>query len=115
MSVICTSCKKEFDESSNFCPHCGKKSEAADVALTSAQRIKIYLASFFLSPFGLIWFFKYFRDEKKENKTVAYTSLVITLIPLILLFFVGRAYISSFSSVIDMYKSNLNVYSELGL
>ena len=64
---------------------------------------------------GLIWFFKYFRDDKLENKKVAYTSLIITLVPLILLLVIGGRYISSFSSIIETYQSNLDVYSELGL
>lgn len=114
MSILCPSCKKEIDDSDNFCPHCGHKSDLANVALTSTQKRRIYIASFFLTPFGLYWFFKYFRDDKPENRKAAYISLIFTIVPLVLLVIIIGKYINSLSGVIDMYETNLEVYSELG-
>ena len=115
MNTLCSNCKKEIASEDIFCPHCGHKTDRPGTVLTSPQRIKIYLASFFLSPFGLIWFFKYFRDENPENKKVGYAALVITLLPLILTMIIGARYIKSFSTIINTYETNLDAYSELGL
>lgn len=115
MNVPCPSCKKEVTAGVSFCSYCGHKLNPRGVVLTSTQKIRIYLISFFLSPLGLIWFFKYFRSDKLENRKVAYTSLIITLVPLVLILVIGSKYINSFSSVIEMYETNLDVYSELGL
>jgi hypothetical protein len=115
VDVLCSSCKKEIDEGVNFCPYCGHRLNLTGAVLTSTQKIRIYLASFFLSPFGLIWFFKYFRDDELENRRVAHTSLIITLVPLTLILVIGGKYINSLSSIIEMYETNLDVYSELGL
>ena len=115
MNTLCPNCKKEIDSDSNFCPYCGHKSDTTKAALTSTQKRRIYIASFFLTPFGLFWFFKYFRDDKPENRKAAYISLIFTFVPLILIVVTMGKYINSLSSVIDAYETNLEVYSELGL
>jgi uncharacterized membrane protein YvbJ len=115
VNALCPNCKKEMDDGNNFCPHCGHKSDTTKMALTSTQRRRIYLASFFLTPLGLYWFFKYFRDDKPENRKVAYISLIFTFVPLILIVVTIGKYVNSLSGVIDAYETNLEVYSELGI
>jgi len=115
MTVTCPSCKKEIDDSVNFCPNCGQEFILEKKALSPVKKRRIYLASFFLSPLGLIWFFKYFRSDEKENKKVAYIALVLTLLPLIFTLIVSKKYISVMSTTMGTYKDNMGVYSELGL
>ena len=115
MKVLCSSCKKEIEDNVNFCPHCGQKPDLTPKALSTARKTRIYLASFFLSPLGLIWFFKYFRDDILENRKTAYIALAITLTPLLFVLLVGGKYVSSMSNFSELYKTNMNIYSELGL
>ena len=115
MNVLCPKCQKEIDADVNFCPYCGSNLNPKRKILTSIQKIKIYLGSFFLSPFGLIWFFKYFRDEEPENKKTAYVSLVITLVSLVFILITLSKYINSLSSIMEMYNTDLGTYSNLGL
>ena len=112
MTVTCPNCKGEIDSGVNFCPHRGYKIGLKNQPLSSGQKIKIYLISFVLSPLGLFWFFKYFTDEKQENKRVAYISLILTLIPLIFMLISGRKIMDSLSGSI---QNELDVYSEFGL
>ena len=116
MNIICPNCKKEIDDSAKFCPLCGQElSLAGTTTLSSSKKIKIYLASFFLSPLGLFWFFKYFKSDETENRYVAYTCLIITLLPLITTAVIGSKYIGALSSSMELYNTNLDAYSKLGL
>lgn len=114
MIEACPSCKKEIDLGSEFCSHCGHKLSIASSTLTSRQKTGIYLGSFFLSPLGILWFFKYFRSDNAETKKVGYASLIITIVPLVLTLVIVGRYLSSVSNIIDVYESNLKIYSELG-
>ena len=115
MNISCRSCKKEIDDSLSFCSYCGQKTNIKGLGLTTAQKTRIYLASFFLSPLGLIWFFKFFRDDNLENRKVGYISLVITLVPLVLVLVIGGTLSNYLFGYIEKYEKDLGVYSELGL
>lgn len=78
------------------------------------QKVKVYLISFMLTPLGLYWFFKYFRHEDKEVKKVGYTALMLTLAALVISYFVIYEYVQVYSSYFDLYKANMDVYSQLG-
>jgi len=79
------------------------------------KEIKIYLVSFFLSPLGFLWFFKYFRSAELKDRKIAYISLILTLIPLVLMLVIGNKLVSLSSGIMEEYKKNLDAYSELGL
>jgi len=115
MNVICPNCKREIDDSAKFCPLCGQDLGLAATTLSSSKKIRLYLASFFLSPLGLFWFFKYFKSDETENRYVAYTCLIITLLPLIATVVIGSKYIDALSSSVELYNTNLDAYSKLGL
>ena len=112
--MICPNCNKEISEGVKFCPNCGKEIIFSSTPLSSSKKVKIYLASFFLSPLGLYWFFKYFRNEELGNRKVAYLALVVTLLPLIASLVVGGRYITAITNSMDTYKYNLDAYTELG-
>ena len=79
-----------------------------------SQKLKMYLVSFFFTPFGLYWFFKYFRSEYPAVKREGYIALVITLLALVLSYVVVTKYLETYSDYFDLYKANMGVYSELG-
>ena len=79
-----------------------------------AQRIKIYLVSILLAPLGLYWFFKYFKDENMNKRKVAYLALYITIIVLFLSTILAYYYVKGISKYAEYYRSNLDVYTQLG-
>jgi uncharacterized membrane protein YvbJ len=115
VNTLCPSCKKEIETTDNFCPHCGHTIHQQDLVLTTNQKIKIYAFSIFLTPLGVIPFFRHFRSAKPENRKTAYIALVVTVIPFIFMTVVISKYLNSLSSIIDVYETNLDVYTELGL
>ncbi len=82
--------------------------------MKTSQKIKVYLASFLLTPLGLIWFFKYFRSEDPETKKVGYTALFLTLSSLALSYLIISKYIQAYSQYLDVYKTNMDIYSQMG-
>ncbi|MFC1722310.1 hypothetical protein ACFL0C_01535 [Patescibacteria group bacterium] len=115
MKVICKGCDAEIQDSVAFCPHCGKETGFGVEVINNARKARIYIASFVLSPLGLYWFFKFFKSDDLEKRKLAFTSLIITAIPLLLSLIIGSKLIKSFNSNLEIYNANVQMYSELGL
>jgi len=114
MNTVCPKCQKEIDPNDAFCPSCGKKVEVPGGELTSCQKVKIYLISFIFTPFGLYWFFKYFRNEDPAVRKIGNYALFITLFSLIISVVALKTYVNSISDYLGMYESSLDVYSQMG-
>ena len=104
MNTKCPSCGKEIDLKDNFCPMCGYKFLDRDKSLSKGNRIKIYVLSVLLAPFGLYWFFKFFRDKDPEKKRVAFISLYITIVMLILLVVVNMYFVKALNVYVNSYN-----------
>ena len=78
------------------------------------QKLKIYFVSFFLTPFGLYWFFKYFKHEDPAYKKEGYMALFLTLFALGLSYFIVAKYMQVYSGYLDLYKDNMDVYRQMG-
>ena len=114
MKMLCPKCNREIDDIVRFCPNCGTQIDLEGSVISTGKKVKIYLVSFFLTPLGLIWFFKYIKSSESESVKVAYTSLIITLIPLIYMIIIVSKYTSVFTGDFGIFKSTIDVYSELG-
>ncbi len=125
MSKKCPYCSAELPDDSEFCNRCGKKyvtaeellllqNNGADKPLTMGEKIKIYSFSLVLAPFGLYWFFKYFRSTEPTKKSAAYAALIITVITLTLSGFVVSSYVKAVRNYEQIYKANMGMYEDLG-
>lgn len=103
MDQKCPFCKNVIDPDDTFCSHCGKKLPDRNAPFPTAQKIKMFLFSIILAPFGLYWFFKYFKDPNSERRKVAYTILYITIFMIIILLIVNYYFIKSLTNSIQMY------------
>lgn len=99
MSDICPKCGNVVASDYAFCPSCGYKNSQIPQHLSTFEIAKIFLGSIFLSPLSLYWFFKYYK--KTETKKIAYISLAITLITLLIGILTAIFYISAVS---DFYS-----------
>lgn len=77
--------------------------------MKTSQKIKIYLASFFLAPLGLYWFFKYRKNPDKEIRKVGSIALWITIVTLVISTITFSLYINAISGYISMYKDSLGI------
>ncbi len=93
-----------------FCRHCEKEKEEK---ITLLRELFIYFICFFFAPFGMYWFFKYFRNTDGFKKRVAYMSLVITVIAVVVTTIVIVSYIQSIKGY--MNTSQFKQFSDLGL
>lgn len=82
--------------------------------LTTRKRFKLYIFSVLIAPFGLYWFFKYFRSGVPENKKFAYIVLTITIVTMVVLIATSYSYIQTFDQYTSMYKEQLDMYKDLG-
>jgi len=106
----CPFCKQDIASADIFCPKCGKRLSESASPMTMGQKIRIYLASFFLAPLGLIWFFKYIRNPDKEKRSVALISLYITIAVLAGVTLITYYYVTAILDYMNTSGVDLNLY-----
>jgi len=107
MKEECPFCHKKIDIGSKFCPSCGNKIVDMNLPLSIGQKIKIYILSVILAPLGLYWFFKYFRNDSSDKKQVAFISLLITIVMIIILLVLNLYFIKT----LRIYTQNYSLES----
>lgn len=75
--------------------------EKTVLSVTVAKQIVIYLVSFFLPPFGLVWAFKYIKSDDEKAKKIGWIAVLLTTISLILIFWVSKAFIDNLTQSIN--------------
>ena len=102
MNQTCPSCHKEIKQEDTFCSHCGTQISTSK-PISKAQKIKVYVLSFLLAPFGLYWFFKYRNEEDPEKKLVAKRVLWITIAAVIFVIATSITAANSYNKLINSY------------
>ena len=100
----CPFCSEPVNLSLPFCPYCGNKLSKSDGSVSIAQQIKIYAISALLAPFGLYYFFKYFRNSDQQKKKIAYIALIITAVTGIILISISLSFVSAVDSYTGQYQ-----------
>jgi membrane-associated HD superfamily phosphohydrolase len=109
MSTICPDCKQKVSETDVFCSHCGKQL-SFDQPLSGLQKFKIYAVSFLLAPFGLYWFFKYYREGGEEKKMIAKRVLIITVVAIVTMILMGIVSARLYKNLLDQYSTLYSIY-----
>lgn len=63
--------------------------------IPQGQKIRAYLVSIFLPPFGLYYVFKYFASGDTEGKRLAVICLVLTIVSILITFSLAGSIFSS--------------------
>jgi hypothetical protein len=71
------------------------------LSATVGRQIFIYLVSFFLPPFGLIWAFKYLKVDDEKAKKIGQIAIVLTIVSLIINFWFLKAVFDSVPQLIN--------------
>lgn len=104
MKERCPICNNEINLTDKFCPNCGNKLPDKDLPLSTTQKVKIYTSSILLAPFGLYWFFKYFKNENSEKRKVAFNVLYISILMVITLIVINFYFVKALQTYIDSYN-----------
>lgn len=99
----CPFCGHGIEAKDIFCSKCGKELPKVNTPLSLNQKIKIYAVDVFLAPFGLYWFFKYFRNEEKTKRKVAFNSLYITLVMIVFIVLINYFFLKSVNTYIGRF------------
>ena len=68
---------------------------------TAGKQIVIYLVSFFLPPFGLIWAFKYLKADDEKAKKIGLIAVVLTTLSLIINYWLLKVFFDSIPQLIN--------------
>lgn len=75
--------------------------EKASLSITVGKQVIIYLVSFFLPPFGLIWAFKYLKADDEKAKKIGWIAVALTIVSLIINFWLLKIFFDSIPRLID--------------
>lgn len=90
---LCPKCKAEVFEANYFCPNCGQVLRAKPADTGIPKQILIYLVSFFLAPFGLVYVFTYIRQPDKKARIIGIISLVLTALAIVSVFSLAKGFL----------------------
>lgn len=89
-----------------------QEAQKASLSTTIGKQIVIYLISFFLPPFGLIWAFKYLKVDEEKAKKIGQIAVILTIISLFLNFWFLKAV---FDSIPQLINSQMKLEDYRGL
>lgn len=104
---VCPTCGSITAPDDAFCSRCGVKLNRV-FSIGLGKQIWIYFVSFFLPPLGLIWVWKYFRMDSALAKKVAWISLALTIVSIVLTVWATGAFFQTI-------QNQMNSYSNVGL
>lgn len=104
----CPACGFPVSPLENFCPHCGVIIKKFDMPLGFGKKLYIYTIAIIGPPFGLVWFFKYFRSSNHDLKKVAYVSLILTIFSIIITMWTLLGFFQGLQSTYNNY-TNLGI------
>ncbi|MCL4400176.1 zinc ribbon domain-containing protein [Patescibacteria group bacterium] len=114
MDVIlnsCPFCGTEAPPGAEFCPHCGKKLKTEKPSTSVSKQVLIYLVSFLLPPLGLVWTFKYLKQDDIKSKRIGWISIILTLAGIVITIFVMNDILSGLNNYLNsQLNSTIQLY-----
>ena len=83
--VLCPTCHQSVRRTDYFCYNCGKNLRPRPLSNSFSSQIILYIKTLLLPPLGIIWGFRYLRQQGVASKIVGLITIVITIIEIILL------------------------------
>lgn len=101
----CPKCKAGASETAYFCSNCGQPLKPRPEDTSVQKQILIYLVSFLLAPFGLVYTFRYLHQPDRKSKTIGTVSLILTVLAIIAVIYTGTAFIKQEYDAINLINS----------
>lgn len=130
-STICPSCNAVVAPASYFCQNCGKKIRERPVLTSVTRQIVVYLVSFFIPPYGLVYGFRYLRQREESAKAIGVIAAILTLVSIMISMIFVISLINTMNKILggdlsqsstmsqnqleQMLNDQMNQYKDLGL
>lgn len=106
-TTICVYCHATISSLANYCPECGKMQGGTVYSNSIPKQVLIYFVSFFLPPFGLRYVWQYYRKGDSVSKRIAFVALILTIISIVLSFFIANQIMNSVNQSLNDLNSQL--------
>ncbi len=84
MELTCPRCHTTVRSTDFYCYNCGKNLHPPPLQTDTGTLIILFLKTIVLPPLGILWGFKYLRQQDDRSKIVGIAAIVITIIEIIL-------------------------------
>jgi len=79
----CHVCHTQIRTTDYFCFNCGANLHPKPRSTSLSTQIGLYLGSVVLPPMGLIWGFRYLREQSQTGKIIGVVCIILTIITLL--------------------------------
>lgn len=100
-SPLCPSCQYKIQPDWFFCPNCAHELREKPPVISIFKQFWIYFVSFFFSPLGLVWGFKYVKYKDPKTKMIGIIAIVLNLIAIIILFYSLKKFTEQYSNILN--------------
>jgi hypothetical protein len=79
----CTKCHVVVRPADYFCFNCGNNLKPVPPSLLPVDQIWLYTKSILIPPFGVLWAYRYLKENNNKSKIVGMIAVILTLISLV--------------------------------
>jgi len=90
--IFCRACHAPVLPSAYFCSQCGKKLKEPPLSTSAAKQILVYFVSFFLTPFGLGYAFKYLKQPGLKARIIGVVAILLTILAIVLMILIVKTF-----------------------
>jgi hypothetical protein len=83
--TLCPACHVVVRPGDYFCFNCGKNLHPAPPSMSFGTLLSFIAGSIFLPPMGVIWGFRYIKNQDSKAKMFGVSLILITIIELLIL------------------------------
>ena len=101
MMQSCPYCHAQIPAGSYFCSNCGKSFGNKPLSVSISKQVAAYAVSIFLTPLGLWWAYKYFRQGNTTARNIGVTIIVLTVASLAINVWVATALYGKYTDLVN--------------
>lgn len=79
---VCPTCHTQVRATDFFCFNCGTNLKPKPLSTSITTQLGYYIATLLLPPLGIIWGFRYLRQDNTQAKIIGLVMIVATFIEL---------------------------------
>jgi hypothetical protein len=81
----CPTCHQPVDPQDYFCRNCGANLKPKPLSMTFMQIVSLFIGSLVLPPMGIIWGYRYLKENDSKAKIFGLFLIVITIILIVVI------------------------------
>jgi hypothetical protein len=76
----CPTCHVKVKDMDYFCANCGANLKPVPPATSVGKQFRLYLGSILLPPMGIIWGWRYLKQDSPKSKLVGGVAILLTVV-----------------------------------